>query len=239
MTVLDQTSQTEGNATSLKITGLTNGTQYFFAVKAVDSKGLESAEPSVTIAVTPIGPETEIPTETEPTETEGLFPAATETPTGTLYNNPLTGSPSSNTIALSWQPFPGIAATYYKVYFGLNAGQYDDYVVTPDNRTTFAVNDLINGVSYYFAVVAVNLSGNEISPLSAELRMAPQGGRFMSLPADQVVPGRPGYASILSNTKFSQVPTQEETGPETTWMVIGAITLAGGLFYLNKRRLFR
>lgn len=235
---LDQTAQTEGNATSLKIMGLTNDTQYFFAVKAVDSKGLESAEPSVTIAVTPVGPETETPVDVdiEPVDTGTMFPSATE---GTLYNNPLTGSPSSNTIALSWQSFPGVAAAYYKVYFGLSAGQYDDYVVTPDNRTTFAVNDLINGVPYYFAVVAVNFSGNEISPLSAELRMAPQGGGFMSLPADQVIPGRPGYASILSNTKFSQVPTQEETGPETTWMVIGAITLAGGFFYLNKKRLFR
>lgn len=241
MTVLDQTAQTEGNATSLKITGLTNDTQYFFAVKAVDSKGLESAEPSVTIAITPVSATgtTTTPTTTTTTDTGSLFPAATETPTGTLYNNPLTGSPSSNTITLSWQPFPGIAAAYYKVYFGLSAGQYDDYAITPDNRTTFAINDLINGVPYYFAVVAVNLSGNEISPLSAELRMAPQGGGFMSLPSDQVVPGRPGYASVLSNTKFSQVPTQEETGPETTWMVIAAITLAGGLFYFNKKRLFR
>jgi hypothetical protein len=240
MTALDQMAQTQGSATSLKITGLTNGTQYFFAVKAVDSKGLESADPSVTIAVTPVGATTETPVGTEPVDTGTLFPAATETPVvGSLYNNPLTGSPSSNTVTLSWQAFPGVTAIYYKVYFGLTAGQYDDYVLTPDNRTTFAVNDLINGVPYYFAVVAVNFSGNEISPLSAELRMVPTGGGFQSLPADQVVPGRPSYASILSNTKFSQVPNQEETGPETAWMVIGAITLAGGLFYLNKKRLFR
>ena len=240
MTSLDQTAQTEGNATSLKITGLTNDTQYFFAVRAVDSKGLESAEPSVTIAVTPVAVTATIPTETgTPTETGNLFPAATETPTGTLYNNPLMGSPSSNTVTLNWQPFPAITAAYYKVYFGLNAGQYDDYVITPDDRTAYAVNDLINGVTYYFAVVAVNFSGNEISPLSSELRMAPQGGGFMSLPSDQVVPGRPGYPSVLGNNYFAQVPAQDNTGPATTWIVITAITLAGGLFYFNKKRLFR
>lgn len=233
---LDQIAQTEGAATSLKITGLTNDTQYFFSVKAVDSKALESAEPSVTIAVTPVGAETETPVETEPVETgEPLH----EVPTGTLYNNPLTGSPSSNTITLSWQPFPGVAAAYYKIYFGLTAGQYDDYAITPDDRTTYAVNDLINGVTYYFAVVAVNFSGNEISPLSAELRMAPQGSGFMSLPSDQVVPGRPSYPSVLGNNYFAQIPAQDNTGPATTWMVITAITLAGGLFYLNKKRLFR
>ena len=246
---LDQFAQTEGADTKIKITGLENDTQYYFAVKAVDSKSAESEESSVVIAVTPISSEEGVEPGTTDEDTEdsdGLSPSAPETgttvpgltmPPASLYNNPLIGSAASNTVSLTWQAFPGIEAARYKVYFGLHSGQYDDYVVTNDNRTTFVVNDLINGVPYYFAVAALNFAGNEISPLSAEFQMTPQGSGFVSLPADQVMPGQPTYVSPLSNMQLAQVPTQEETGPETTWMVIVAITLAGGLFYFNKRRL--
>ena len=239
---LNQTAQTDGSATSLKITDLVNDTQYFFAVKAVDSKGLESSEASVVIAVTPVsseGGEGLI-------DTEGLQPSAPETgttvsgltmPPASLYNNPVMGTASSNTVTLTWQPFPGITAARYKVYFGLHSAQYDDYIVTNDDRTSFAVNDLINNVPYHFAVVALDFAGNEVSPLSAEFQMTPTGSGFHSLPSDQIVAGRPTYVSPLSNTQFAQVPAQEDTGPEATWMVIIAITLAGGLFYFNKKRL--
>ena len=88
-------------------------------------------------------------------------------PPASLNNNPLGGTAASNTATLTWQAFPGVNAAFYKIYFGLNTGHYDDYVITQDSRTTFAVNDLINGIPYYFAVVALDFSGNEISPLSA------------------------------------------------------------------------
>ena len=126
---LDQVSQTQGSATSLKISDLTNATQYFFAVKAVDSKGLESEENSVVIAVTPESDEEEVPVEAEPVDAETLQPSAPETdtveagvsgltmPAASLYNNPLIGSASSNTVTLTWQAFPGIEAARYKVYF--------------------------------------------------------------------------------------------------------------------------
>ncbi len=239
---LNQMAQTDGSATSFKITGLINGTQYFFAVKAVDAKNLESSEASVVIAVTPVSSEAGEGL----IDLEGLQPSATETgttvsgitmPPASLYNNPVMGTASSNTVTLTWQAFPGIAAARYKVYFGLSSGQYDDYVVTNDDRTSFAVNDLINNVTYYFAVVAVNFAGNEVSPLSAESQMTPTGSGFQSLPVDQIVAGRPTYVSPLSNIQFAKVPSQEGTGPEATWMVIIATTLASGFFYFNKRRL--
>jgi len=240
---LDQMAQTQGNATSLKVTGLLNDTQYYFAVKAVDSKGVESESLSTVIAVTPVGTE---PAST--TDLEGMQPSAEEVdtmggsvpgmPSASLYGNPVIGSAASNTVTLTWQPFPGISAAYYKVLFGLNPGHYDDYVVTPDNRTSFAVNDLINNVPYYFAVVALNYAGNEISPLSAEFRATPSGSGFQSLPAGQVSGGRATYSSPLSNLKLAQVPIQEASGPAATWTVIVSLTLAGGFFYFNKKRLF-
>lgn len=226
---LNQALQTQGNATSLKIAGLLNGTQYFFAVKAIDSKGVQSKDASVTIAVTPvIGGEATLP------DLSALQPSAPENggamPPATLYNNPLMGVASSNTITLSWQAFLGVPASRYKVYFGLNPGQYDDYLVTPDDRSNFAVRDLINGVPYYFAVVAINASGNEISPLSSELQMTPQGAGFQSLSASETT-------LPLNNSQFSQVPAQEQTGSQAAWIVVLSFIFAGGFFYFHKKRI--
>ena len=247
---LDKISETTSDIGSHKIVGLNNGAQYFFAVSAVDSKGNESAEKSVTIAVTP---ESDVPSET-PGENGGIDESnlqgsageqggnATDTPVQTgppasLNNNPLLGAGTSNTVTLNWKPFPGVNAAYYKVYFGLQPKQYDDYMVTNNNSTSFAIGDLINEVPYYFAVVALDFNGNEVSPLSAEFTMTPRGSGFQSLPSDQITPSRPVYNSPLANTQFSKVPSQEETGPEVFWLIGLSVVMAGGL-YFKKKRLF-
>lgn len=245
----DQTVETADDATAIKISDLENDTQYFFTIRAVDSKGEKSEEGSTMIAVTPVAPEPEEeetpPEEEEQLTPEELFGSAPETgqpptslPPASFYNNPLGGAAASSTATLTWQPFPGVQAVYYKVYFGLKSKQYDDYVITPDNRTTFAVSDLINGIPYYFAVAALDFSGNEISPLSAEFTITPQGGGYFALPENQVVPGRPVYESPLANFQLAKVPTQDATGSEAWWLVGISVLMAGGL-YLKKRKLVR
>ncbi|MDH5596857.1 MAG: fibronectin type III domain-containing protein, partial [Candidatus Peregrinibacteria bacterium] len=241
---LTETAETADDSTTIKISNLENDTQYFFAVSAVDSKNEEGVK-SITIAVTPVADE-EVTEEGEGEISEDdLNPSAPETetpalnlPPASLYNNPLGGSASSNTVTLTWQAFPGINAAYYKVYFGLRSGQYDDYVLTPDNRTNFAVQDLINNLPYYFAVAALDFSGNEISPLSAEFVITPRGAGFQSLPADQVIPGQPVYRSPLENFKLAKVPGQEATGAEALWIALASVFFAA-MFYFYKRRLIR
>jgi len=250
-TNLNEILETVDNVGSLKIPDLTNGVQYFFAVTAIDARGNESEEMSVIIAVTPINEEEPL---SDMSDEDGLFPSASEgaetpietpsetqpfMPQASLYNNPLIGSASSNTVTLTWQAFPGINAAYYKVYFGLTSSSYDDYMLTRDNTPSLVVKDLINNIPYYFAVIALDYSGNEISPLSAEFMMTPSGAGFQSLPADQVITSRPSYNPPLDNDQFSKVPFQEETGPATTILVIISLTLAGTFFYFNKRRLLR
>lgn len=237
---LDQVLETADSTSTLKIGNLTNDRQYFFAVRAVDAKNAESAAASTVIAVTPVGPASEV-IPTEPGAEDELSPSAQETdligmPPASLYNNPLTGTATSNTVTLSWQPFPGVNAAYYKVYLGLRPSYYDDYIVTMGNTTGFAVKDLINGVPYTFAVAALDYNGNEVSPLSAEFTIAPQGAGFQSLPADQVQPGRPSYTSPLSNSILSQVPNQEDTGPVATYVLVASLTLAAGFAHFHRRR---
>lgn len=249
---LDKIVQTASSKGMYKIGALENGRQYFFAVTAVDAKGIESQQKSQVIAVTPKSvqagtaqvpanlpggdqgidlfdfdlygadlPNAEVPAEI-PTNTSATLLQAS------LYNNPLMGVPMDSGMTLNWQPFPGIPAAGYKAYFGLSSGQYDDYVLAAGNQTTVKIPDLINNVPYYFAVVAVDAQGKEISPLSAQYAGMPSGSAFHSAAPEAGV-------SPLVNFQLSNVPTNSEAGAASTGLLIVSLLVAGGLYYGRRK----
>jgi len=267
MSSLSFLAKTDNEDALYKLSNLKNGTQYFFAVTAVDAKGIESQSMSTVIAVTPralqgnvqaplgsgnvltapqnafeiddagidifafnpsapeIDPVLQLP------ELESIVP---QLPQASLFSNPLMGSSSPNAMTLSWQAFPGVDAMNYKVYFGLESGVYADYVLVEGNQTTAVVQDLIHGIPYFFAVVALDANGEEISPLSAEFVNIPAvGGLHSGAPAsplsDSPLP--------VSNFDLSQVNSNSQVG-FPAWALILASLLASAGFYTYKRRLF-
>lgn len=204
---LNQVKDTEGPSTEVLIGDLVNGTQYFFSVKAVDNKNTESEMPSVTVAATPVAP---VP----------VVPPVPVAPVGDYRADAFNGGAQ-----LSWPAFPDAQAFYYKIYFGVQSGQYDDFIVTQNGATAVTVHDLINGVPYFFRVAALDMTGNEISALSPEFSTVPNAVL------------RPAAPSPLSGS-LGRVPRSNETGPESLWVV--AISFAAAaFFYRHKRRLVR
>lgn len=246
MNQLNQELQTQTNQALYKISGLQNEQQYFFVVTAVDSKGLESAENSQVIAITPQAPNSTSPSSTnnEPIDVLDfdLFGSAPEinsvqTPvqiSESTLTQPLTGVPSDTAMNLSWQPFAGITAAGYKVYFGLNSGEYDDYVLVPGTRTSVTIRDLINEIPYYFAVVALDSNGKEISSLSPEFQGVPTGRAFHSAASDQITPSQPSYVSPLANFQLSKVPANGQVGMASTILVALSILIGGGFYAVRK-----
>ena len=220
--ILDKQLDTPGAVTSYTVSGLENDKQYFFSVKAVDSKGLESEKDSVVIALTPSG----TPAEETP---EITLPGTEVSGTG------LTGMATQNSVILNWQPFAGTQAYFYKIYFGLQAGQYSDYVVTAGTSTTATVNDLIPGLKYYFAVVALDLAGKEISLLSNEVSLTPAGTGFHAAPPDY---SQSGNTTQIYADQFQKLPSNEKTGPETVWLILISV-IAANIFYRYKRKIVR
>ena len=229
---LDHTLDTSDATPSWELRNLTNDTQYFIAVKAVDTQNLESEEMSVTIAVTPdscadvdcgdngecvegvcqcsggfTGPQCEV---------APPFPQIQTT----IYDS---------AIGLSWQPLTG--AYYYKVFMGFAPGQYSDYVITPDNRTTFTVSDLINNLPYYFAVAALDVNGNQISPLTQEVQAVPTGAGLRPA-APSPIP----FDEEIYREQLRRVPLADETGPEVLWVILASLVFAYFL-YNHKRKL--
>ena len=119
-------------STSYTNTGLTNGTEYYFKVAAVDSAGI-SAESSEASA-TPAAP---------------TVPAA---PTG------LAATPGNAQVGLSWTASSG--ATSYNVYRGTSSGgESSTAIATGITSTSYTNTGLTNGTKYYFKIAAVNSAG--------------------------------------------------------------------------------
>ena len=124
------------------VTGLVNGTTYFFRVTAVSRVG--EGQPSAEVQAVPL-----------------TVPGA---PTG------LTATPGNSKVTLAWTaPASGGALIKgYIIYKGTSPGgetgtPVNDSLVT---GTSYTVTGLTNGTTYYFKVVAVNAAG--LGPLSAE-----------------------------------------------------------------------
>ncbi len=216
--------EADGNRTTATITDLNNDVQYFFAVTAVDVNGLESAVRSTTLAVTPEAPVVATPT---PINTQQLQAVS-----------------QNGGVTLSWTPFAGARAFFYKVYFGTAEGQYSDFIVTANNATTVNVNDLINGLPYHFAVVALDINGQEISNFSNNVAVIPGGeGIYASAPDSPLVtiptPTAPVFTGDFNNNildqQLSNLPQTDETGPEAIWVLIISLVFAH-FFYHHKKK---
>lgn len=109
------------------VTGLTDGTAYYFTVAASNAAGVGAA--SNEASATPLAP-----------------PAVPSS---------LTATPGNGQVSLSWTASSG--ATAYDVYEGTRTGgESATPVLTVSSGTSVAVTGLSNGTAYYFKVAAVN-----------------------------------------------------------------------------------
>jgi YHS domain-containing protein len=118
-----------GNVTTRTVTGLTNGTTYYFVVVANNSAG-------------PSGNSNE----------KNAIPQIS-VPAAVVLNSAIAGN---GQVVLNWNSVAG--ATSYTVKYGTSKGIYPSSILA-GNLTTRTVTGLTNGTNYYFVVVANNSAG--------------------------------------------------------------------------------
>jgi hypothetical protein len=188
--------------TSATVTGLTNGTLYYFTVKALSAVGTSAAS-------------------NEASATPATSPGA---PTG------LTPTPGNTSIALSWTApgsDGGSGILGYNVYEGTSPGGESAAPVNgtvPVTTTSYIVTGLTTGTVYYFTVKAVNAYGpsaasNEAS--ATPVATAPDPPRDLtatpgntSVALTWTAPGSDGGSAILGyNVYEGTTPGGESTTP--------------------------
>lgn len=98
---------------------------------------------------------------------EGLPPAVPGPPGApvvTLKPSPIVGS-----ALLGWQANTESDLAGYRVYLGTASRTYTSFSTLPKTQITATANNLAPGKTYYFAVTAFDLAGNE-SPFSNEVQ---------------------------------------------------------------------
>ncbi len=128
-------AHTASTATSITVTGLTNGTLYTFRVSAINGVGTGTA--SATATATPVG--------------------APDAPTN------LVATPGTAQAALSWSAPAnngGASITDYVIEYSSNGGtSWTTFSHTPSAATSATITGLTNGTTYTFRVSAVNANG--------------------------------------------------------------------------------
>jgi hypothetical protein len=132
------------------VTGLSDGTRYYFTVAAVDSAG-------------------------HPGPSSGEASATPVTVTRLGVPGGLTATAGDSRVTLSWSAPPGAApAAGYDIYQGTSPGGESGSPVTtsPVQGTSYTVTGLSDGTRYYFTVAAVDSAGHP-GPSSGEASATP------------------------------------------------------------------
>ncbi len=186
--------------TSTTLTGLTNGTTYYFWVTAVNKVG-----------------------ESDPSRSASAAPVAAVTAPGVPGG--LSATPGNGRVSLSWTApasSGGAAISGYVIYQGTSPGGGSPRPGGPVKGTSYTVTGLTNGITYYFKVAAVNGAGHQgkgsgevpATPVLATSSASPSAPASVSASATQTsgagapgVPGAParptGLAATAGNSQVS------------------------------------
>ncbi len=175
-----------------EITGLTNGTTYYFVVTAVNAFG-ESSE-SVEVSATP---------DTIPAKPKGSSAYSGNTQ-AVVYCQPVKSATSYN--------------LYYSTTADVNTTNYTDKITGMTNPQT--VTGLLNGTTYYFVITAVN--GAVEGPISSETTATPSATQPQPPPSPAGVTATatgattitsPGIRLLLQLTTISIMLTRQLQTP--------------------------
>jgi predicted phage tail protein len=173
--------------TSYTVTGLANGTTYYFTVAAVNTaklQGAKSGEASATPVAAGVSASASATGHAPGSPSAGTAAAA---PTG------LTATPGNAEVGLSWTApvTAGGPPASYHVYEGTSPGFTLGTPVMSTTSTTATVTGLTNGTTYYFVVTAVDASG-AVGAASAEASAEPGLGHDDGAQAGYRLAGRRG-----------------------------------------------
>jgi hypothetical protein len=136
-----------------------------------------------------------------------------------LLHNPVQAGPSAT---FAWDRSPESNIVDYRIRYGVASGTYTNMVST-SNATSATIDNLVEGVTYYFIATAYNILGLESdysNEISYSVPMALASVQIRVAPARQIILT---VAGPIGRTYDIQA-----TEDFKTWTTIGTVTVGAG-----------
>jgi len=138
-----------------------------------------------------------------------------------LLHTPAQAGPYS--LTLGWNASASTGVTGYRIYYGTASGNYTNSLTAVGNVTAATISGLAAGVTYYFAVTAINASGLAST-------FSNQASYAQALPAAQMqiqaVAGEP--VALTGTGTAGQTYNIQASQDLVAWAVIGTATANAG-----------
>lgn len=136
----------------------------------------------------------------------------------------LAGTPGDEQAILEWDPATDdTSVDGYYVYYGLDSvpAEADDYIGSEDagDSTSYTMENLTNGMTYYFAVVAYDDAGNLSTEYSNEVEITPEVAETGDFTAPTVL-GAEAISSTLVEVEFSE-SVLEPVAADEAFTIVG------------------
>ncbi|MFA5842417.1 MAG: Ig-like domain-containing protein [Candidatus Gracilibacteria bacterium] len=130
---------------------------------------------------------------------------------------------------------PSVEIDHYRIYYGPDPDLLYSTDDTWDNSNSWYVDELNNGTTYYFAVVAVakDESGTESVEKSTVVNATPKAQEVVALYAAAIEESEEANQEEALQTAVEEEETPD-TGPEIIWLMV--FSLGVGMIYIQRRK---
>ena len=217
-------------------TGFAPGTTHYYAVRALDAAGQPVSDwsPNIPATLPPASPyRTQPPASTQtPTPTPTSTPAPLQARAQSTTAAPeLTARPAPAAVQLSWTELPGVAAYELWTWWDRDTGW--QFISDTLTETGFTHTGVIPGTTYYYALRALDASGQALtgwSDYASAIPLPPSPpeptpiSTSTSTPASDQAPAHTPTATLTPTPAptpsptptASPLPAQELTAPDLT-----------------------
>ena len=149
-----------------------------------------------------------------------------------IIPNGLAGSGGNQSVVLNWNANPESDIAGYRVYWGISSPPTDLFVTTKADGLTALQTGLVNGLTYYYQVAAIDLAGNE-GPRSSIISVVPFGPSIASGKVTQSLIFNPPGSKTYGDAPLSLSATASSGLTPTYTVLSGPATVSGSTLTLT------
>jgi len=158
--------------------------------------------------------------------------------------------PGNGSLTLNWADIAeDYSLSHFILSYGASQASMTETRKLNSNLTTYAMRDLINGVTYYISIVPISTEGETMDDLAVDGSGTPNStvAGFLPGPADPIPAGLgsgPGFTRPVDPTPpislHGGAPEQPTTGiPFSKWWIVLSGALCAGWFTLRRQKTLR